>query len=71
MHLEEVKDKKTREEFLLLPVRLYKNVKNWIRPWDKDIESVFDPNQNKFFRHGECIRWLLKDGHGTTYTGFR
>lgn len=53
-------------EFLLLPVRLYKNEPNWIRPLDKDIESVFDPEKNKAFRHGECIRWILVDAGGET-----
>lgn len=47
------------KEFLHLPVRLYKNDPNWIRPLDKDIEKVFDRKKNKYFRHGECTRWLL------------
>lgn len=54
------------KEFLLLPVRLYKNEPNWIRPLDKDIESVFDRDKNKTFRHGECIRWILSDEKGKT-----
>jgi hypothetical protein len=53
-------------EFLMFPVRLYKNEPAWIRPLDKDIESVFDPEANKTFRHGECIRWLLQDDSGKT-----
>ncbi|MDQ2657846.1 MAG: hypothetical protein M3Y60_10530 [Bacteroidota bacterium] len=53
-------------EFLLLPVRLYKNTPCWIRPLDKDIESVFDPERNKTFRHGECIRWILQSDSGET-----
>lgn len=57
--LVEVNNKNTRKEFLLLPVRLYKTDKNYIRPLDKDIEKVFDPRQNKLFRQGECIRWIL------------
>ena len=61
MEIVEVKDHETRKEFLLLPVRLYKNEQAWIRPLDKDIESVFDPEKNKAFRHGECIRWILRD----------
>jgi hypothetical protein len=61
MNLIEVNDKKSREEFLMLPVNLYKNDPNWIRPLDTDIESVFDPKSNKFFRHGECTRWILID----------
>lgn len=63
MNLIEVKDNYTRKEFLEFPVRLYKDDPNWIRPLDKDIEEVFDPEKNKFFRHGEAIRWILqKDG---------
>ena len=57
----EVKDEKTIREFLNLPVFLYKNEKNWIRPLDQDIESVFNPKKNKYFRHGEAIRWILKN----------
>jgi hypothetical protein len=53
-------------EFLLLPVRLYKEEPKWIRPLDKDIESVFDHDKNKAFRHGECVRWLLQDDAGQT-----
>ena len=48
MKLIEVNDKKTAKAFLMLPVRLYKKEKHWIRPLDKDIESVFDPTKNKF-----------------------
>ncbi len=54
------------KEFLSLPVRLYKTEKNWIRPLDKDIESVFDKERNKTFRHGECIRWILLNEHNQT-----
>lgn len=47
------------KEFLALPVKLYKNEPHWIRPLDADVESVFDEEKNKTFRHGECIRWIL------------
>ncbi len=50
----------------MLPVRLYRNEKNWIRPLDEDVEKVFDPKINKSFRSGECIRWILLDGRGVT-----
>lgn len=62
----EVKDNKHKKEFLNLPVRLYKQEKNWIRPLDTDIEAVFDPQKNKLFRNGECIRWILLDEKGET-----
>lgn len=64
MKLIEVKDKHSAREFLLLPVELYKNETHWIRPLNKDINNVFDPKQNKYFRNGELIRWILKDDTG-------
>lgn len=66
MQLVVVGDDSTRREFLDLPVRLYKNEKSWIRPLDQDVEGVFDPKKNKLFRHGEAIRWILKDDNGAT-----
>jgi hypothetical protein len=65
MKIIEVQTAEHINEFLSLPVRLYKNEKNWIRPLDKDIESVFDKEKNKTFRHGHCTRWLLlnKEDH--------
>jgi GNAT superfamily N-acetyltransferase len=67
MQIIEVKDNKNlAKEFLQLPVRLYKNDKNWIRPLDNDIEDIFNPRKNKYFRHGECTRWILQDDKGAT-----
>ena len=66
MHLVEVKpgDKKLEESFLKVPFLIYKNDPNWIRPLDKDIESVFDPASNPAFKNGEVIRWVLFDDFG-------
>ena len=64
MQLTEVSDKKTAREFLEANVEINKNDPNYIRPLDKDINEVFDPKKNKAFRHGEVIRWLLKDEGG-------
>ncbi|MEO1051529.1 MAG: hypothetical protein AAFX87_12940 [Bacteroidota bacterium] len=66
MRIEEVKNQSQAKEFLKLPVRLYKDVKAWIRPLDADIDGVFDPKKNKSFRHGECTRWIAKDDKGKT-----
>lgn len=61
-YLEEVHDNRQRiREFLDFPARLYKGEPQWIRPLDKDIEAVFDPKSNKYFRNGDAIRWLLRD----------
>jgi GNAT superfamily N-acetyltransferase len=64
MTLVEVTNPQTEKEFIQLPVRLYADEENWIRPLDKDIVAVFDPAQNKNFRTGEAIRWILKDDTG-------
>ncbi len=66
MRVVEVNNKAQAQEFIKLPVRLYKNNPKWIRPLDKDIDSVFDPKKNKTFRNGECIRWILEDEGGKT-----
>ncbi|WP_421918023.1 hypothetical protein [Marinifilum sp.] len=62
----EIKDHKTRKEFLELPVRLYQNEKNWIRPLDFEIENIFNPNENKMFQHGECCRWIIINSSNET-----
>jgi hypothetical protein len=64
MQLTEVSDKKTAKEFLDVNVLINKNDPNYIRPLDKDINEVFNPQKNKTFRHGEAIRWILKDKEG-------
>jgi hypothetical protein len=61
MHLLEVKDKNAAKEFLEVNIRINKNNPDYIRPLDKDINDVFDPKKNKSFRHGDAIRWVLKD----------
>ncbi len=64
MQFSEVTTPREVHEFLHLPVRLYKNTPQWIRPLDADIEAVFDKEKNKSFRHGQCTRWLLKSDNG-------
>jgi hypothetical protein len=68
MRMHEVKTEADKKAFLEVAVAIYKNDANWIRPLDKDIEEVFDPAKNKFFKRGECTRWLLADDSGK-YTG--
>ncbi|MFM9839683.1 MAG: hypothetical protein ACKVOQ_15560 [Cyclobacteriaceae bacterium] len=66
MKTREVVSEVDKKEFLLFPLTLYKNIPNWIRPLDKDVENVFDPEKNKTFRHGEVIRWILQNDQGET-----
>ena len=44
--------------------RLYRNDKVWVCPLDKEIESIFDPARNVYFRHGEASRFILMDEQG-------
>ncbi len=64
--IEVADDKKLQQEFLLLPVKLYTEDANWIRPLDQDIEHTFDPKKNKYFKHGEAVRWILQNSEGET-----
>lgn len=64
MRMHEVKTAADKEAFLQVAITIYRNDPNWIRPLDKDINEVFDPAKNKFFKRGECNRWLLEDNSG-------
>jgi GNAT superfamily N-acetyltransferase len=64
MQLIAVKDSITAKEFIQTNVELNKGNKAYIRPIDKEINEVFDSEQNKAFRHGEVNRWILKDDDG-------
>jgi hypothetical protein len=61
MKVVEVKTKQDKMEFIDFPKELYKSDPYWISQLDSSIESVFDPAQNHTFKHGEAIRWILKD----------
>ena len=65
MNIIEVNSKKDRKDFIHIACSIYKNEKNWIRPLDKDINSVFDPKTNKAFRKGDVKRWILKNNNET------
>ncbi len=63
MQIELVKSKEDIKQFLNVVNLIYKDTAAYIRPLDKDVEFVFNQEKNKYFRHGECVRWLLKDGN--------
>jgi len=64
--IEVKKDKKLQREFLELPSKLYKDDPKWVRPLDNEVEAVFDPEKNPFFKHGQCTRWILQNGTNET-----
>lgn len=64
MQIEEVLSKKQKIDFLSVPKILYKEDPIWVCPLDKEIESIFTPEKNNFFKHGRAIRFLLRDSSG-------
>lgn len=64
--VEEVQNENQKKEFLEFPARLYQHDKNYIRPLDKDIDEIFNPEKNKFFKTGECTRFLFKNKQDQT-----
>ena len=66
MQIIEVITKQDKEEFLNFPKVLYKGDPHWVCPLDSGIESVFNRGRNHAFKHGEAVRWILKnDDHYT------
>ena len=65
MRIITVSDKKTEKQFLTMPLSLYNGDPNYIRPFDQDVQSVFDRKKNPLFSNGACERWLLIDDSGT------
>lgn len=63
---EEVQNESQRKEFLEFPARLYTKDKHYIRPRNIDIEDVFNPQKNRFFKNGECARFLFKNKENKT-----
>jgi hypothetical protein len=66
MRIIEVLTKQDKKEFINFPKKLYKGDPYWICPLDDGIESVFNPETNHAFGHGEAIRWILKDERNFT-----
>lgn len=64
MQLIEVSDLRTEKEFIKVNVDINKGDPNYIRPLDKDVNTVFDKEKNKAFRSGEVKRWVLKSDDG-------
>ena len=61
MQIIRVTDRKTRKKFLDAARNIYKDDKVWVCPFDNEIEAIFDPVKNPYFKHGEVERWILLD----------
>ena len=64
--LSEVKTNKDIKQWLDFPAKIYKNDPHYVRPLDNEVENVFDRSKNKLFRHGDAIRFILRDEKGKT-----
>lgn len=60
MEIFEVNSDNLSKAFLEMPLSIYKNDENWVRPLNQDINKVFDKKANKLFRQGDAKRWLVK-----------
>jgi len=61
MQLAVVTTPRQEKEFIRVNVLVNRDNPNYIRPLDKDIHDVFDKKKNKTFRHGNAMRWILKN----------
>jgi len=64
MKIKAVKTSKDAHDFLVFPVSLYRENPFWIRPLDKDIQSVFDKSKNSIAKKENFKRWLLYNEKG-------
>ena len=64
MKIIEVNNIATQKEFILVNVIINKNIPNYIRPLDSEIDEIFDTTKNKYYEYGKTNRWILKDDAG-------
>lgn len=61
MKITRVTDRKTRKKFLDAARIIYKNDPVWACPFNNEIEAIFNPEKNPYYKHGEADRWILED----------
>ncbi len=64
MRLIEITDKRSARDFLDVARKIYRDDEQWVCPLDRDIESIFSPEKNSYFKHGKAVRWVVKDDKG-------
>ena len=62
--LHEVLTNREIKQWLAFPSKLYKKDEHYVRPLDREVEKVFDKDQNKLFRHGDATRYYITDNKG-------
>ena len=61
MRILEVNNKRTNTQFLNIVEKVYKDDPCYVRPLDIEIEGIFNPEINPFFKHGKAVRYILID----------
>ncbi len=61
MKVRRVEDKVTKHLFHDVARKIYKDDPVWVCPFDREIDAVFDPGKNTYFRRGEAERFILLD----------
>ncbi|MEA1876514.1 MAG: GNAT family N-acetyltransferase [Bacteroidota bacterium] len=64
MHIYPVDNLKAARTFTQVPKTLYKDDPVWVCSLDQDIDAIFDPEQNVYYKHGKAVRWILKTDEG-------
>lgn len=65
MKIKKVDTPQLERLFLEMPLGLYAEDRHYIRSLDRDIQSIFDREQNNMFLYGDACRWLLFDDRQT------
>ena len=61
MKISRVTDKRTRHLFLETARTVNQHDPVWVCPPDREIEAIFDPHKNHYFKRGEADRFILED----------
>ena len=65
MKIIRVNDKRTSQMFLDTARVIYRNDPVWVCPFDMEMEAIFDPAKNTYFKRGEADRYILEDDNGS------
>lgn len=64
MIVQKVEDVRSGKAFLDVARVIYQNDPVWVCPLDQQINAVFDPQKNVYYKHGVAERWILTGENG-------
>ncbi len=62
--IHEITTKHEIKQWLAFPAKLYRHDPHYVRPLDREVEHVFNREDNKLFRHGDATRYYLTNERG-------